>query len=105
MPSSIRLATAALLCIQASACRRPQPAAPTSAATPSTDIYLYRLDRGFLPFGRRLFNITNRPGYDNQPAWDGNDRLLYTSMQGGQADIYEIDFRTSSSNRVTATPE
>jgi len=100
------LVAAGFLAIILVSCRRTPPAgAPSTTATPSTDIYLYRLDRGFLPFGRRLFNITNRPGYDNQPSWDGNDRLLYTSNQSGQADIYEIDFRTSSSSRVTATPE
>src|SRR5213592_2743933 len=45
------------------------PTAPAAAAAiPSTDIYLYRLSRGFIPFRSRLVNITNRPGYDNQPA-------------------------------------
>jgi WD40 repeat protein len=82
-----------------------QPPAPSTAAVPSTDIYLYRLDRGFLPFRRRLFNITNRPGYDNQPSWDSNARILYTSIQGGQADIYQINFETSAAGRVTDTPE
>jgi hypothetical protein len=99
------MSVAAALALLATSCRRAQAPISTASAAPSTDIYLYRLDRGFLPFGRRLFNITNRPGYDNQPSWDGNDRLLYTSVLGGQADIYEIDFRTSSSRRVTATPE
>lgn len=108
------LSASALLVLGAACSRSPTPqlpaprgpAAPTAtAAAPSTDIFLYRLGRGFLPFRSRLSNITNRPGYDNQPSWDGNRRLLYTSIQGGQADIYQVDFETSAIGKVTDTPE
>jgi WD40 repeat protein len=68
-----------------------------------TDIYLYRFPRFTL--GSRVFNITNRTGYDNQPSWDGNNRILYTSGGGAQTDIYEINFETSRINKVTDTPE
>jgi hypothetical protein len=81
--------------------RSPAPAAESAA--PSTDIYLYR----FAQFLRRstVFNITNRKGYDNQPYWDGNSRILYTSQEPGQTDIYEINFGSSSIVRLTETPE
>jgi hypothetical protein len=81
----------------------PAPAAPEGAI--STDIYLYRL-RG-LPLVTRghLANLTQRRGYDNQPFWDGNERLLYTSQHDGQTDIYAIDFASSTIQRVTSTPE
>jgi hypothetical protein len=51
-------------------------------------------------------NITDRPGYDNQPAFspDGG-RLLFTSFRGGQTDIYRYDLRSGETSRVTATPE
>src|SRR5437016_12697533 len=76
--------------------------AAAAAAIPSTDIYLYRLSRGLIPFRSRLVNITNRPGYDNQPAFDGS-AILYTSIRGGQADIWR--FENGKSTQVTATPE
>jgi hypothetical protein len=76
--------------------------APESAAA-STDIYLYRFAR--FPLGSAVFNITNRRGYDNQPSWNGNDRLLYTSQSGGQTDIYEVDFGRALIARFTDTPE
>lgn len=91
---------------------QPAPAQPSAAlpapttgavpsAVPSTDIYLYRINRR-LPFGTRLVNITNRKGYDNQPAWDGHT-LLYTSIRDGQADIYR--YEDDEHLRVTATGE
>src|SRR5206468_3714365 len=69
---------------------------------PSTDIYLYRLSRSLVPFRQRLINITNRPGYDNQPSFDG-PAILYTSIRNGQADIYR--FEDGIHAPVTSTPE
>jgi hypothetical protein len=90
-------------CTPTPATTTPAPSAPAAAAAvPSTDIYLYRLSRGFIPFRSRLVNITNRPGYDNQPAFDGS-AILYTSIRGGQADIYR--FENGRSTAVTSTPE
>ena len=88
----------------AAGCRSPtlrSPAPEASAA--STDIYLYRFAR--FPLGSAVFNITNRRGYDNQPSWNGNDRLLYTSQSGGQTDIYEVNFGRGLIGRFTDTPE
>jgi len=79
------------------------PAPASESAAPSTDIYLYRFGRFGL--GAGVSNITNRTGYDNQPSWDGNARILYTSQSAGQTDIYEIDFEKAQIGRVTETPE
>lgn len=51
-------------------------------------------------------NITNNPGYDNQPFFtpDGT-QLLYTSARGGQTDIYRYDLETGTNEAVTTTPE
>lgn len=68
-------------------------------ASASTDVYLYR-------FGQHaVFNITNRVGYDNQPAWEGNARILYTRQHRGQTDISGIDFETASHGDIIRTPE
>lgn len=69
---------------------RTGPAVAAVEGAPSTDVYLYRLSRGFLRRGPRVVNLTNRPGYDNQPAFVGST-IYYTSIRDGQADIYSFD--------------
>ena len=51
-------------------------------------------------------NLTDRPGYDNQPSFlpDGSS-LLYTSMRDGQTDIYRYDLASGAIRGLTATPE
>lgn len=78
------------------------------ATPPSTDIYLapVRQQGGRWLVGAPV-NITNRPGYDNQPSFTPDSRsVLFTSVRGdGQADIYRYDRRTRSTSRLTNTPE
>ncbi len=79
-----------------------QQAPPTP---PATDIYLVRLT----PAGiEQPINITNRPGYDNQPSFTPDSKgILFTRSDGTQTDIYLYDFTTRSSEptAVTKTPE
>jgi dipeptidyl aminopeptidase/acylaminoacyl peptidase len=86
---------------------RSAPAA-SQATPPSTDIYLapVRQQGGRVTVGTPV-NITNRPGYDNQPSFTPDGRaVLFTSVRGdGQADIYRYDVRTKSTSRLTSTPE
>jgi hypothetical protein len=53
-------------------------------------------------------NITNSPGYDNQPQFtpDGS-ALFFTSIRGGATlpDIYRYDIAARQTMRVTNTPE
>ena len=51
-------------------------------------------------------NITERPGYDNQPSFspDGS-QVLYTAYLDGQADIYRYEIESGRTVRVTETPE
>ena len=78
------------------------------AAPPSTDIFLapVRMEGGKLVVGTPV-NVTNRPGYDNQPSFTHDSRaLLFTSVRAdAQADIYRYDLQTKSITRVTTTPE
>lgn len=75
---------------------------------PSTDIFLapVRVQNGTLVFGA-VVNITNRPGYDNQPAFTPDSRaILFTSVrEGAQADIYRYDIAAKATVWVTRTPE
>jgi hypothetical protein len=80
--------------------------AGAQAAPPSTDIYLapLRMDAGKPVLGAPV-NITQRPGYDNQPSFTRDSRsILFTSVRAdAQADIYRYDLRTKAITRVTAT--
>jgi hypothetical protein len=97
----MRYLTAAALCALFGARAVP-------AQTPDTDIYLapLRIVDGWVAIGVPV-NITNRPGYDNQPQFSVNGRtLLFTArMDDGQTDIFEYDLRTRKTTRLTNTPE
>lgn len=81
--------------------------ARAQTAPPSTDIFLVGLTgRGpTLALRDSPRNVTERPGYDNQPSWalDGRS-FYYTSVRDdGQADIYRYDLVSGSVRRVTNT--
>lgn len=91
-------------------CARNAGDAPVQAvADPvGTDIWVAEL----LDSGRRLrvgtpVNVTDRPGYDNQPFFlpDGSG-LLYTSIDvDGQTDIHLYEFERARSRRLTRSVE
>lgn len=96
-PAALALACAASLPVGGGA----------AAQAPSTDIFLARLELD----GSRVrtvgwINVTNRQGYDNQPAFNtAGTAFFYTSQREGQADIYRYDLEAGHVARVTATPE
>ena len=84
---------------------------PTAANAPSTDIYVGTLSSGGgtpatgeVSVGD-VTNITDRDGYDNQPAFEpGGQTLLYTSARNRrQTDIYRHDVRSGTTRQVTQT--
>jgi hypothetical protein len=81
---------------------------PTPAATPpASDIFIadIRNKNGGLEFGEPR-KITNYVGYNNQPFFLPAGRsVLYTSIRGGQADIYRYEMRTGATTQVTNTTE
>lgn len=82
--------------------------APTPSSPPDTEIFLATLtiDHG-APSVVHPVNISNSPGYDNQPSFTPDGRsLLFTSIRsGGQTDIYRYDIAARTLARVTDTPE
>lgn len=83
------------------------PGARPARAQDGSDIYLASLkDKGGLVAIGNPKNITDRPGYDNQPFFtpDGT-RILFTSIRDGQADIYQYDLDAKTVSRVTKTAE
>jgi hypothetical protein len=74
-------------------------------ASPETDIFLAPL----LAMGEMIsvgepVNITDRAGYDNQPAFSSDGlALLYASRRGEQSDIYRYDLETEETRQLTNT--
>jgi dipeptidyl aminopeptidase/acylaminoacyl peptidase len=79
-----------------------------NAQRPATDIFVAPLsvNGGRLVVGPPV-NITNNPGYDNQPSFtpDGRAILLTSDRDGNQTDIYRYDLASKTTTRVTSTPE
>ena len=75
------------------------------APPPDTEIFLAPLGAG-ASVGTPV-NITQSPGYDNQPAFTPDGAaVIYTSIRGGaQTDIYRYDIASGATARVTRTPE
>ena len=77
----------------------------TVAATPpDPDIWIAALE-GTGPELRLgvIRNATRRPGYDNQPAFAGPGRLLYTRDEDGDADIWQLDLASGEATAFTTT--
>ncbi len=75
---------------------------------PDTDIWVFDLKDSAeqLRFSNPV-NITDRPGYDNQPAFsaDGEYILFSSVREDNQADIYKYDFLTNAIIPFCSTPE
>jgi hypothetical protein len=98
-----------VLALAPAALQQPPAQTPPAAPPPDTDIFLAPLSvRGATVTVGRATNITNSPGYDNQPSFTPDGRsILFTSIRGGgtQTDIYRYDVATGAIARVTDTPE
>ena len=100
MPITRSVAASALVLLAASAA--PQP-------PPSTEVFLAPLAsmEGRLQAGSPV-NVSNSPGYDNQPVFTPDGAaLLFTSVRAGAElpDIYRYDLASRLVSRVTTTPE
>ena len=106
--------SATLLVAQA---QQPPATPPPQAAPPSTEVYVATLAINGTTFTvGKPQNISNSPGYDNQPFFtpDGAS-LFFTSDQAlrsngaparrPQTDVFRHDFASGTLTRVTATSE
>lgn len=88
------------------------------AAPPATDVFLASLavKDGTIVLGAPV-NISNSPGYDNQPSFTPDGRsILFTSVRGDRkpdagnaaatgSDVYRYDIASRTLTQITATPE
>jgi dipeptidyl aminopeptidase/acylaminoacyl peptidase len=74
----------------------------------NTEVYVASLGRDAGPLtGGTPLNISNSPGYDNEPAFtpDGQSILFVSNRDGKQTDIYRYDIATKALTQLTHTPE
>ncbi|MBC3542147.1 PD40 domain-containing protein [Rufibacter sediminis] len=75
---------------------------------PDTDVFLMTIkpQKEGLQVGTAV-NITNRPGYDNQPSFtpDGKSILFTSQRDGQQTDIYQYIIASKKTQQLTHTPE
>jgi hypothetical protein len=87
----------------------PAQVAAQLASPPDTEIYLARLEgSGATRSLGEPRNITNSPGYDNQPFFTPDGRgILFTSIRGGGTlpDVYEYHLASGATARITNTRE
>lgn len=73
-----------------------------------SEIYLFdvKKEKGRLAIFNPV-NITNHPGYDNQPSFHTDKPLLYYSSfnEDGRSDIRSYNFRTGETRDITRTQE
>lgn len=74
---------------------------------PSTDIFLMDIN---VEYGKieldNVQNITNRKGYDNQPAFDEScSYIYYTSIRDSQSNVYLYDILNKKTRQLTFTAE
>lgn len=83
-----------------------EPDEDVVASVPDVDIYLVRLGGEDLSPGPAVA-VTDRPGYDNQPAFlSDSGALLYASVrEDGQSDIWRYQLGDGSHTRITRTEE
>lgn len=81
-------------------------AATPAAAQGGSDIWVssLKIAAGHVALGAPR-NVTDRPGYDNQPSWSPRGDLIYfSSLRGdGQNDIWSVDVASAKQTRVTTS--
>lgn len=77
------------------------------AQLPDADLWLAELDTKTPGKIKKAVNITNRPGYDNQPSFSNNGKRIYfTSIHDDkQADVYSCSVGSRKIEQVTKTKE
>ncbi|MEO6303877.1 MAG: hypothetical protein ABIP51_11965 [Bacteroidia bacterium] len=79
-----------------------------SAQLPDTDIWLFKIEKTKTDL--KLSdpkNITNRPGYDNQPSFSNDSKKIYyvSIREDKQADFYFYDIGSKKNSQLTKTKE
>jgi len=102
---SLKIALAVALVAGIAVATAPQQAAQ-QPAVPATEVFLAPLTGRAGNIGPAI-NISNNPGYDNQPSFlpDSRGILFSSNRDGKQMDIYRYDIAAKKVSQLTRTPE
>jgi len=79
------------------------------AQLPETDVWLFKItkDKTQKQIVTEGHNITDRKGYDNQPSFSRDGKMIYyvSVREDQQADIYTYQLKSKKSERFTSTIE
>jgi Tol biopolymer transport system component len=53
--------------------------------------------------GSRLLDLSDSPGYDGEPSWTSDGRILFTSGRDGNLDIYVVNADSRGITNLTRT--
>ncbi|WP_422358546.1 TolB family protein [Reichenbachiella sp.] len=74
-------------------------------AQSSTEIFLFEIEKENDTYKlTNPTNITNNPGYDNQPYFISDDELVYAATYDNQTDIVRLNLESKEKTRMTNTP-
>lgn len=76
---------------------------PTSLLAQGFDIYLFDIARDYT----LIAQVTDREGYDNQPAFtqDGQSLMFSSDRAGGQTDLFRYEIESAELTNLTETPD
>lgn len=70
----------------------------------NTDVYVFDIQKAYEGLEvLNMRNISNDPGYDNQPSFINNDEILFAGNKNGQTDIAKYNLKTNEKTWVNAT--
>ncbi len=74
-------------------------------AQPETEVYLFDIsNKGNILSLKNQRNISNNPGYDNQPYFYNDNIVLFASTRNGQTDIASYNIRDNKTDWISETP-
>lgn len=74
-----------------------------AASQPNTEVYLMSIEeKGDSLEVTNFKNISNRPGYDNQPAFVSNDKLVYAGTENDNTEIILYYLESDGQHRLNA---
>lgn len=77
----------------------------TIHAQSNTEVYLAELSSNDGKTSlTNLRNISNNPGYDNQPSFSSNSEILLSSTRNGQTDIAQYNIESGETSWISDTP-
>ena len=71
-----------------------------SSGSSGSDIWLFEIDGSDIDV---LERVTNREGYDNQPMFLDNERLMFVSDRAGRSNIHLYDVESEDISQLTFT--